>query len=268
MRYPGYMLNPGDMFQVEPERVMYALGKTKTNKILKISTDENDAFPTETETSKADFGPEPVEEQEAEADTDDRTPKQILKSLIAQSKSLLEAEKDNLGGKRKQDLRAFAKSVRSTLAKANRETIYTDSLEAQFAEIQSQLRIQRNIGSEKSDAMGDMAEAASPLEEANTVEESDLSSLMDALRIMKESPESDSLPSTTIPAESNTFPSWKPRPYLSAFAFIPRYLEVNQTICAAVYLRHPVARPGLAEVPTPFPEGVGGAAFGWYLRRR
>lgn len=61
---------------------------------------------------------------------------------------------------------------------------------------------------------------------------------------------------------------WQPRDYMSAFAFIPRYLEVNQNICSAVYLRHPVARPGLAEVPTPFHGETLGLAFNWYLRRR
>lgn len=41
---------------------------------------------------------------------------------------------------------------------------------------------------------------------------------------------------------------WRPRYYLSAFAFIPRYMEVNHSIGHAVYLRDPVARPGLSEV--------------------
>ncbi len=61
---------------------------------------------------------------------------------------------------------------------------------------------------------------------------------------------------------------WRPRPYMSAFAFIPRYLEVNHKICSAVYLRHPVAKPGLTEVPTPFPAETQQLAFTWYLRRR
>merc|ERR1712070_1296333 len=61
---------------------------------------------------------------------------------------------------------------------------------------------------------------------------------------------------------------WKPRDFMSAFAFIPRYLEVNQKICSAVYLRHPVARPGLAEVPTPFSAETMALGFNWYLRRR
>ena len=61
---------------------------------------------------------------------------------------------------------------------------------------------------------------------------------------------------------------WRPREFMSAFAFIPRYLEVNHNICAAVYLRHPVARPGISEVPSPFSESVGTLAYTWYLRRR
>lgn len=61
---------------------------------------------------------------------------------------------------------------------------------------------------------------------------------------------------------------WKSRNWMSAFAFIPRYLEVNQNVCSAVYLRHPVARPGLAEVPSPFAADTQTLAFQWYLRRR
>ncbi|RCI10538.1 hypothetical protein L249_4287 [Ophiocordyceps polyrhachis-furcata BCC 54312] len=60
---------------------------------------------------------------------------------------------------------------------------------------------------------------------------------------------------------------WQPRPYMSAFCFIPRYLEVNPYICAAVYLRHPVARKGLGEVPTPFNYLTSQLAHNWYLER-
>lgn len=61
---------------------------------------------------------------------------------------------------------------------------------------------------------------------------------------------------------------WRPRAYMAPFAFIPRYLEVNPNICAAVYLRHPVARRGMAEVPTPFNYLTNQLAHNWYLRRR
>lgn len=61
---------------------------------------------------------------------------------------------------------------------------------------------------------------------------------------------------------------WRPRYYLSAFAFIPKYLEVNHNTGHAVYLRHPVARPGQSEVPTPFHPETMQLAFNWFLRRR
>lgn len=41
-------------------------------------------------------------------------------------------------------------------------------------------------------------------------------------------------------------------PYASAWIFIPAYLEVSFATCSAVFLRHPTARPGYSEIPTPF----------------
>ncbi|OLL21668.1 37S ribosomal protein S4-like, mitochondrial [Neolecta irregularis DAH-3] len=58
------------------------------------------------------------------------------------------------------------------------------------------------------------------------------------------------------------------RPYLSAFAFIPTYLEVSHDVCAAVYLRHPVARPGETEVPSPYPPHLHALAYNYYIRKR
>jgi hypothetical protein len=83
--------------------------------------------------------------------------------------------------------------------------------------------------------------------------------LAEALERIRENPYDPEKPYAT---------PWRPRDYMSAFAFIPRYLEVNQNICSAVYLRHPVARPGLAEVPTPYGAETMALGFNWYLRRR
>lgn len=78
------------------------------------------------------------------------------------------------------------------------------------------------------------------------------------LRYDEENPIDDTKPYAT---------PWRPRPFMSAFAFIPRYLEVNPNICAAVYLRHPVARKGMAEVPTPFGYLTNQLTHNWYLER-
>ncbi|ORY86774.1 hypothetical protein BCR37DRAFT_123560 [Protomyces lactucae-debilis] len=62
--------------------------------------------------------------------------------------------------------------------------------------------------------------------------------------------------------------SFIPKPFMSAFAFVPAYLQVDFETCSAVYLRDPVARPGHTEVPSPFPAPVHGLAYSMYERGR
>jgi hypothetical protein len=317
MIFPGYLLNPGDMFQVDPERVMFATGMPKPSTMQNDEPAEDDAKASEVaaeaatgecEDSKTD-GEEAAAEAEVKGAEEEEDPRQILKNLLAQSKSILASPREKLAAKRKQDLRAFQKSVKRTLSKSKSTTILTDSLEAQFLELQNQLNISRKDPSLPSDqnprntvpetdsntsstqtgnteAFGDkdtrdedqVSEAertaerntqaatrrTSPQSTFDTVDttglsDRDLKDLRAALELLHDNPIDPSKPYST---------PWQPREYMSAFAFIPRYLEVNQNICAAVYLRHPVARPGLAEVPTPFAEGTSASAFAWYLRRR
>jgi ribosomal protein S4 len=40
--------------------------------------------------------------------------------------------------------------------------------------------------------------------------------------------------------------------YASPFIFVPAYLEVSFPTCSVVYVRHPTARPGYSEIPTPY----------------
>ena len=269
MRYPGYLLNPGDMFQVRPESVMYAMGAPKQADVV---------LPEELEDPSE--APASNEAEPSEA-TDERTAKQILKDLLVQSKTILSTKQD-LSAKRKQDLRALAKGVRRLMSKAGRSDIDTGNIEAQFEEIQRQLRLARDtkeagvsaLPSEQSSAQrtetGQTSGAATPsaaaetttiadVKEASEFGKKDESTLRHALKALTLNPVDESKPYAT---------PWTPREYLSAFAFIPRYLEVNQNICAAVYLRHPVAKPGLSEVPSPYPEQASANAFAWYLRRR
>lgn len=272
MRYPGYLLNPGDMFQVRPSSVMYALGAPK---LAEEPTQEDATEAPELE----------AEDAEQKETTDDRTPKQILKDLMVQSKDILANAKDGLSAKRKQDLRALAKNVRSLMSKAGRTEVDTGDVEAQFEEIQRQLRLakdskeagQSSLPSQQSSQQqpeGATATTSAAAESINTattptaitdVQEDtefgrkDESLLRRALKQLSINPVDESKPYAT---------PWTPRDYLSAFAFIPRYLEVNQNICAAVYLRHPVAKPGYSEVPSPFSEAANANAFAWYLRRR
>lgn len=239
------------------------------------------------EVEEEQAAPEPVAEVEDEGeDIDiDRSPRELLKDLQAQAKSILSSERTKIGAKRKQDLRGFTKAVKRMLSRSSSSSILTDSLEAQFEELKNQLRIQRenkregrtSLPSEQkkqakegeespdkllAEAQLDAEEAPDPVtpdEEVNYLSDADIANLQLALQTSVDNPIDVSKPYAT---------PWRPRDYMSPFAFIPRYLEVNQNICAAVYLRHPVARPGLAETPTPYPLETSSSAYVWYLRRR
>ncbi|KAB5588092.1 Nam9 protein [Ceratobasidium theobromae] len=58
--------------------------------------------------------------------------------------------------------------------------------------------------------------------------------------------------------------------YASPHLFIPAYIEPAFNTCSAVYVRHPTARPGYSEIPSPF--GADGEvmrfAWEWYKRMR
>lgn len=292
MKYPGYLLNPGDMFQVDPERVMFATGSPKEGTAA-VAKAEGEGEQEEATEEEARLEPEPEFEDEGEDVDIDRSPREVLKDLQAQAKSILTSERSKIGAKKKQDLRGFTKAVKRMLSRSTSSTVLTDSLEAQFEELKNQLRIQRQnkregktaLPSEKvqktiegqdneddkvlaeaqldaEDAESEAKDPVTPDEEdegVNYLSDADLQQLQLAFESSVDNPIDNSKPYAT---------PWRPRDYMSAFTFIPRYLEVNQNICAAVYLRHPVARPGLAEVPTPYGVETSGSAYVWYLRRR
>lgn len=300
MRYPGYLLNPGDLFQVDPERVMFATGAPKDKHERRAGRVARRQAKKQEESGSEESAAAEQKEKPEEAEENDNTemdPRETLKSLMNQAKTILSTDKEALPAKRKQELRGFQKAVRRILSRSESSTVLADSLEEQFSQLTSLLKAKKatpketknNQPSESSPAPrrsneadepspDDVAESAEPgealteafkkatlndgeINEDNTSELTDdeFEVLKRALTQLRDNPIDHTKPYAT---------PWRPRDYMSAFAFIPRYLEVNQNICAAVYLRHPVARPGFSEVPTPFSEEVGTAAFTWYLKRR
>lgn len=263
MIYPGYQLNPGDMFQVEPDRVLYATGAPKdkferragrrirAKSSKKASTDEG-SEDAEPQTPKSTPSPGPTSR--------DKTPKEIMHSLLTQAKELLATPSTSLTAKRKQDLRAFQKSVKRTIGRP--QALTATSLDSQLAEIVTRMNAAPVTGPVSPSApTSEIPQLSTPelQAEAATLDPTQLKTLRDALKDARENPVDPSKPYAT---------PWRPREWMSAFAFVPRYLEVHQRVCAAVYLRHPVARPGLAEVPTPYGLEVSTLAHNWYLRRR
>lgn len=278
MIYPGYQLNPGDMFQVEPERVMYATGASKDAgerratrqfRKQKKTIDEPDSdsdsglSPSETESRPSSHpAPAPADSKPAAP----LPPQTSMKDLLARAKSILQDPKDTLPAKRKQDLRALQSLVRKILS---RPTNPTGSIDAQILELTSRLNLAPPAPTPASPTPSNIPAGTSPTNPATPSPASVPvpAALGAADRAL--------LRAAMIEAQENPFdPSkayatpWRPRDFMSAFAFIPRYLEVHHRICSAVYLRHPVARPGLAEIPTPYSQEINALAYVWYLRRR
>lgn len=303
MRYPGYLLNPGDLFQVDPERVMFATGAPKdkqerrAGRVARKKADkENEGEGEGSEESAAAEQKEEKPEAEAEVEGKEEDPRETLKGLMRQAKTIMSSDKESLPAKRKQELRGFQRAVQRVLSRSDSSAVLADNLESQFAQLTSLLKAKKASGEGKGkqqrpepstrESSNEVEEASSTApaaddrpgealteafkkaslseggldaESASELTEEEFEVLKRALTQLRDNPIDHTKPYAT---------PWRPRNFMSAFAFVPRYLEVNQNVCAAVYVRHPVARPGYTEVPSPFSEETGTHAFTWYLRRR
>lgn len=279
MIHPSYLLNPGDLFQVNPDRVMYCMGRRRTKgSVIRNKFALAQLGKRRTESTTVEEDNEPVEEdamseeeaqaeQEMAAEIEDADPaataKKTLKSLTSRTKIILEdgKAKKTLSGTQKRQLRGLIKELRGTMVRAASATpSKLDDLEAQFTALASAATASAAKPTSSEEAVEADKSDEDPLKERNSREAEEQSPAMRAaIEAARENPIDPTRPWAT---------PWKPRDWMSAFAFIPRYLEVNQNICAAVYLRHPVCGPGFAEVPTPFAPETGQLAHAWYLRRR
>lgn len=304
MPYPGYLLNPGDMFQVDVDSVLFATGDTKEpaqaregRRMRRVRTKENiireekraqfrakrEAKKAEREaTAQEDLAIKTRASKPQVSRSEEEQRKEIRKQyqiLVKQVKKYL-AEQTGMGAKRKQYVRAYLKELKTASSGISNKKMDIKDIDKKFTSLAAQLPQHTNSTivprqpSQKASQKAATEESATAQKPEKSSEEAliedvqarfdDLSfdeqkAVKEAITLMRENPVDDSKPYAT---------PWRPRPYMSPFAFIPRYLEVNQNVCSAVYLRHPVARPGLAEVPTPFGQEQQQLAFNWYLKRR
>ncbi|KAI4946646.1 hypothetical protein J4E91_007336 [Alternaria rosae] len=264
MVYPGYALNPGDMFQVDPSSVMFATGapKERSSTARRIAKEKAAARAAEREQNGGQTPKQPKQEDFVitPSTREEPTPTELKKQLQDLMEQVDGVLAEDVKAKDKQKFRAFRQSVKKAISlwrTANPETISTLDTQFDFLKTQIAERAAATTPSSSKDAS-----AAEPL--ISEEDQARLRSAFEKLRLETEHTSAWNKRDAQAPYAT----PWRPRDYMSAFAFIPRYLEVNQNICAAVYLRHPVARQGLAEVPTPFHIETGQLAFNWYLRNR
>jgi ribosomal protein S4 len=263
--HPSYLLNPGDMFQVDPEKVMTATGRQRPSEVkkyvaqhksAKAAAEGEDAVAAEAETVE-----ETVEEVAAEAEDEplgEESAKaanvKAMKDFRDRVKGMIKAHKSDLSGNRKKALRTFMKEARASIAKGQKSATSlqeTKDIVNQLADSLAKLSVSGGQTGDQGKQEGGGQAPEIKLSKRD-------------LELIKQ--EKTDVENPYDPTKPYLTP-WRPRPYMAPFAFIPRYLEVNQKICAAVYLRHPVARKAEAEVPTPFGTFINQLAFGWYLRR-
>lgn len=322
MKYPSYMLNPGDMFQVNMDRVLYATGMPKrrdpnaktpeqiaerkekehgqmaqyeedalrvkrTLELRQIFKDAKLNKATEEEAheavkkavqAKADAGPEQQVEAEAMTQLLDSYQKPMQFSPFTKanftarswasptsdwytlygSKVLSIAARNALNAIEKKNGQRVHAHLARLLSRANDLAVnkahslpQTASLSQRMADMMNKLKLTYDHGFSKT-------KSKDPERVKFMLSDAEVNKLTQLAQNQDKNAYDPSKPYAT---------PWRPRPYMKAFAVIPRYLEVNHNICAAVYVRHPVARPGMAEIPTPFPPEISQMAFNWYLRR-
>ncbi|KAF7556361.1 hypothetical protein G7046_g6311 [Stylonectria norvegica] len=344
MVHPSYALNPGDMFQVDIDKVLYGTGEQKQGNstaplkqsiksqkkleddaVTRLRTRKNAAAggqgatgeAAEGDAAEAEAKEAVAEADEAEVDAETANASEELSAedelylkqgrvrrLRRIAREILQGDMKNLSAKQKKQLRLFRDTAQRFLGRPEGssvgstellkelqvqiQSLYSDvptfrkgdpSAEAQDAEVvakeeeltdeqkkQKEQKLKKKFefkqrvleqGLEGLKSEKDRVWAHRIMSTTEMTKD-ELRKLAFILKGDEENPVDESKPYVT---------PWRPRPYMSAFAFIPRYLEVNPNICAAVYLRHPVARKGMAEVPTPFGYLTNQLAHNWYLGR-
>lgn len=274
MKHPSYLLNPGDMFSVDPDIVLYAMGARKHK------ADDHRSSPEDRRQYRQDKASQDgktrrqqkVKDEEISEDNEaksgeesseaavppQRAERRKLMACRDKVKIILQEQKAELSARKLQQMRVILRNIRLAIGRTPK-----DGDEASAAIVaETTQRYEKAVD----EIMGRASEDAAESDPAKSTDHIsahkarvEAEALEQALERARENPIDASKPYST---------PWRPRPYMSAFAFIPRYLEVNHNICSAVYLRHPVARPGLSEVPSPFPQELSQLGFNWYLKRQ
>jgi ribosomal protein S4 len=289
MSHPSYLLNPGDMFSVDIDRVLWATGAKRgqdkpetgiqaTRGNPAIVDDYYEDEEEDEDEEGEEFDEEEEEEEEEEEDEDDAETKSDLpaeeqKKLLDRKRELLDMRNlvDTIltSGPRPvarhvRELRQVKKNARVLLSRWRRLAApEVESLKDALAAALE--RVKRRDERRKL-----LLDAADPDSDDGAAEAARILGERKKLLPKKELPHMDRLarvPNPFDPSKPYETP-WRPRDWMAPFAHVPRYLEVNHTICSAVYLRHPVVRPGAAEIPSPYALETAALSNAWYLRRR
>lgn len=242
MKHPGYMLNPGDMFSVDPEQVLFATGKAKDYEVKEKKGKAH------VERLKNPGAAAAAGGEGATADAKEEGKVEGAEEVKTEGEAKKEGEVESVATTPPASPDAAPPATTTEAAAAATPTPPAESTSPA---------------------------TTTPADPTTTAVDTSVPTTTSTTSTTSSSTSDDTSSDHKKPDPLNPFDPtkpyltpWSPRDFLSPFAFIPRYLEVNFNICHAVYLRHPVARPGATEVPSPFGHETQQLAFHWFLRRR
>ena len=277
------------MFSVDVDRVLWATGAkrgqdkpetgiqaSRSNPAIVddyYEDEEDDEHEEGEEFDEQEEEEEDEEEEDDSADAKSDLPPEELKALLDRKRELLDMRSlvdtalsagPRPAARHVRDLRRVKRNARVLLSRWRRlPAAEVEALKDALAAVLERVkrRAERARVPAEADADGADAEAAEAARKERARarrREKDEAGHVDRLA---------RIPNPFDPSKPYETP-WRPRDWMAPFAHVPRYLEVNHTICSAVYLRHPVVRPGAAEIPSPFALDTAALSHAWYLRRR
>lgn len=286
MKYPGYLLNPGDMFSVDPEMVLLATGMRNSERKRRYvdAHPPPDAFSELSRNTAADIL-QKVQAKSQQKELPGTATTAEAETSVDDTNVESKADADGLGiNELRGKLKDLERDITIYLApRPGKGYVFRTRRVKRLFKLRELRRQVKEAIKTAEDASPDSTKQLSALSNrltrikvdtdpvqqhmqqargtSNGGNEDKVSAALTHLELLK------SWPNVRRQDKPYLTP-WIPRNWMAPFAFIPRYLEVNQNVCSAVYLRHPMARPSTAEVPSPYGKQLNMLAYQWYLRRR
>ncbi|KAJ8101144.1 hypothetical protein POJ06DRAFT_237294 [Lipomyces tetrasporus] len=287
VKHGFYPLRPGDVFSVEPECVLTAVGREKPSEGFskEVDTKQLEAFEKFKENCKED--PRNMFEQKFTPISVDGPydPERLYQKVRAMTV-------ENLMNKI-QDLTLDGVSAEDLVAKGQMEVEqYRDSFqagEAVTADDPSISQLATEYFRLDSTASEPSAEAKDLLKRiAQRRVEIQQTELQEFVRLFRGAasvydprwyyPYLEEYCGSPLPWQDGAyglqdpskpyFTPWTPRTFLAPFAIVPWHLEISYKTCHAVYLRDPITRRGHSEVISPLPLYMHENAYLFYVRDR
>lgn len=305
IRAPGYILHPGDMFSVEPSRVLYALGRPKPSLSDAVALTNRSIRKFNHYLSECRANPEKMwslreKRRRRHHVYSERFSKKSGRRAEATVKGLKEemnTEMDRVkplsvlsGVLQDANPSGIAKTIHNLVQGAfPEEQSLSNHAEKYYAHDmplphRSDVRklVDQLVKERQHEIREDFQRRIVESSQGPTYDPKWVERLPEPIPEVKSDLSSEELSDVKVPLpysptgklyglsepQKPWFTPWSPRQFLAPMAILPHHIEVDHETCHAVYLRDPVGRPGHSEVISPFSNDMHERAYLWYVFRR